>query len=194
MSGVQGPLETRAKTTVETAAALQGLDATPWDSGELAFVRATGATYELIREDTTSTVDGFDFLAVAPPGSVGRWKRVCLSCTGSTGGTAGPDTLFASAKIDGTSVVPTILATSGEIIAVTRDIGRPSGAYILTFASPLPTNYGVAIEVQFGPQDIIVNVGTAYEPIDATSLEVFLVDASNSLVDKIFDILVYQIS
>lgn len=88
MSGVQGPLETRTKTTVETSSALEGLDATPFDSGESAYVRATGQTYELSREDV-SNPDGFNVLSVGPTGSVGRWLRKTSSAggTGPTGAT-----------------------------------------------------------------------------------------------------------
>jgi hypothetical protein len=90
MSGTVGPLETRAKTSVETPAALATLDATPFLSGELAYVVSTLQTYELIREDNSSPIDGFNFLPVFPSGSVGRWRRVCFSCSGMTGGNSGP--------------------------------------------------------------------------------------------------------
>lgn len=88
MSGVQGPLETRAKTTMETAAALEGLDATPWDSGELAYVRSTAQLYILIREDLATGPSTFDSIAVGPIGSVGRWRRMCFLCSGDTSLTA----------------------------------------------------------------------------------------------------------
>lgn len=102
MSGVQGPLETRVKTTVETTADLEALDATPFDSGELAYVKITilnvGQLYRLDREDTTTPVDGFNTLSVGPSGSVGRWKRFvgaagpagATGVTGATGSAGSP--------------------------------------------------------------------------------------------------------
>lgn len=87
MSGVQGPLETRVKTTVETVAALQSLDATPFDSGELAYVRSISQMYELVRENL-SQPNGSTILLVGPPGAVGRWlQRSFFGATGPTGAT-----------------------------------------------------------------------------------------------------------
>lgn len=124
MSGVQGPLETRAKTTVETALALEGLDATPWDSGELAYVRSTGATYELVREDLTMGPSTFDSIAVGPTGSVGRWVRVCFTCSGGTSGSGITGPTGPTGPTGGLDVVPNI-----EDIVLTTDETTNSNAY-----------------------------------------------------------------
>lgn len=71
MSGVQGPLETRVGTTVPSVAALSMLDATPFQSGELAYVIARGL-FLLSREDQ-SPIDGLSSLSVSPQGAQGRW-------------------------------------------------------------------------------------------------------------------------
>lgn len=81
MSGGQGPLETRPKTTVATAAELEGLDATPFVSGELATVLSLStpgnpALFVLQREDGVSQIDHVSVLSVSPEGASGRWLRV----------------------------------------------------------------------------------------------------------------------
>lgn len=88
MSGVMGPLETRTITTMATPAALTALDASPFNSGELAWVTslATGmslALFVLKREDITSVVDNVNVIAVGPTGSAGRWLRLDVSAIGS---------------------------------------------------------------------------------------------------------------
>lgn len=87
MSGVQGPIETRTATTMATPADLAALDASPFHSGELAWVvslatPALPALFVLNREDTSSIVNGTSILNVGPVvnqvPAVGRWKRIFL--------------------------------------------------------------------------------------------------------------------
>jgi hypothetical protein len=78
MAGTVGPLETRAMTTFDTPQALAASDATPYKSGEIAYVVSLGHPFMLVREDTTTPVDNQDVIAVGPPGSAGRWKRLAL--------------------------------------------------------------------------------------------------------------------
>lgn len=84
MSGVQGPLETRPKTTFESVAALQSFDATPFDSGEVVCVRNGSpqnpdfgflSLYILSRESAVP-VSVPTVLAVAPIPSTGRWHQI----------------------------------------------------------------------------------------------------------------------
>lgn len=132
MSGNQGPLETRAKTVVETAADLAALDATPWDSGELAFVRSSAQNYEL-RRDVVGTPDGFDSIAVGPAPAQGLWLRVCFSCVGITGptGPTGPTGATGPTGPSGGPIGPTgPTGPSGGPIGPTGTIGPtgPTGA------------------------------------------------------------------
>src|SRR5262249_44510149 len=83
MSGTQGPLETRPISVFATLAALGAFDATPFDSGELAFVKGVArALYQLDR-DATDVIDNVFVLPVGPAGAKGRW--ILLSSTGGLG-------------------------------------------------------------------------------------------------------------
>jgi hypothetical protein len=139
MSGTVGPLETRAKTSVESPAVLATLDATPFLSGELAYVISTQQTYELIREDSTSPIDGFNFLPVAPSGSVGRWKRVCFSCSGMTGsstsGPTGPTGPTGATGPTGPTGISITGPTGPTGIGITGPTG-PTGASGLSITGP----------------------------------------------------------
>lgn len=117
MSGVQGALETRTITSVATPAALAGLDATPFSSGELAYVvsLATGtevALFVLKREDTTSVVDNVNVIAVGPTGAVGRWLRLDVSA-----GTGSGNSVFEFLAADFTtgSLVPVPILTTDPL-------------------------------------------------------------------------------
>lgn len=133
MSGVQGPLETRVKTTVETTAVLSGLDATPFDSGELAYVRATRQTFLLSREDI-SVVDGTTVLAVGPTGAVGRW--LLQSGSAPSGGS-----ILYYAQLDPLNS-PVVVPTGTTVTVVSKVFVAPTdGDYFLigtaTFAGVL---------------------------------------------------------
>lgn len=152
MSGVQGPLETRTKTTVDTVQTLSGLDATPFDSGELAFVRVSGETYRLSREDTQAA-DGFNVLAVGPQGSAGRWLRV--AGLGPSGGLpfVAYTELLVGANAPG-GVIPTLListtittTTPGSSLLIEADLsaqisagGNTLGAIFIDGIGHVPSN------------------------------------------------------
>lgn len=87
MSGVQGPLETRATTSVASRVILaESTDTTEYNSGELAFCKDIGFMYVLVRE-ANSPVDGFNVLNITPRqgDGKGRWIRLCNYCAGVTG-------------------------------------------------------------------------------------------------------------
>lgn len=161
MSGNQGPLETRAKTTVDFPEDLAALDATPWDTGELAFVKSSAQNYEL-RRDVAGTPDGFSAIAIGPgPNNPGLWLRVCFSCEPGVTGPTGP------AGPEG-PIGPT--GPSGGPIGPTGPTG-PSGGPLGPTGPTGPTGSGAAPNSSFVAMGFDQTlVSNFYAPVLTTSI------------------------
>lgn len=176
MSGTVGPIETRAKTVVDATTDLERLDASPWGSGELAFVIATQQTYQLRRE-SVANVDGFDVVSVGPvfggPVGEGRWIRVCFDCitgitgaTGPTGPSGGPTGATGATGVTGPTG-PTGAAGGIEDFALFFALMPGDNAATVAVGAPVqfpqngPTSAGAITRSGVSPTDILLaDVGT----------------------------------
>lgn len=169
------PIETRPKTIVDTGAALAGLDATPFGSGDLAFVESTGTTYEL-RRDLSGPGDGFDTISVGPgTGNQGLWVRACFSCTGSSGPTSPTGPLIVG-DIDTSALTPADIGKAVYIDAA--GVAQLTDAAFLFSSLAVGFYEGVPGEIAVG-QDIVDAQMTAVGGAPVNGAIVYLANAAS---------------